>query len=415
MKLTSGTGRALLPSRPVAVPLTLSGNEQTPATRAAGTQGDGLTGVYAGSSIGVWEATTNLVTNGGFETNTTGWATIGTGTAIARSTAVAKFGAASLLVTLGNSDTFDGAVFSGLTLTDATVYTFSAWVRTVTGSLAMRIIAVDKTSTTLGTGTLTATTEWQRMSVTFTANANTPFQLRVIQQTGAASAAQYYVDGVQVEAQPLATPYVHTDGGTASRSASTGMRIYNPRRYFNETQGWFALGVRWGFAYTQTPHASTLVYMGSWGTAGTTRLFFYWSGSNIICRRVNGANNGQVQQADADHARGDIGLLLFAWEQTTLKSSVNGAAFATGSVSADTIPDLSGQSYFSIGRDDQGTSELDSAVVFAALGRGTLTDANAAAINRIARNNRIDSRVEDLPGGCTFKWPSENWREGMAL
>ena len=73
-------------------PLTLSGNEITDASRAINVEGDGLSD---DGSFGIWEATENLVTNGGFETNATGWTVTGANT-IARSTDQAKFGPASL-------------------------------------------------------------------------------------------------------------------------------------------------------------------------------------------------------------------------------------------------------------------------------------------------------------------------------
>lgn len=58
------------PGTPISSTLTVSGNEITDASRAAATAGDGRT---ADSSFGIWEATTNLVENGGLETNASGW------------------------------------------------------------------------------------------------------------------------------------------------------------------------------------------------------------------------------------------------------------------------------------------------------------------------------------------------------
>ncbi|MBA3736527.1 MAG: prepilin-type N-terminal cleavage/methylation domain-containing protein [Actinobacteria bacterium] len=63
------------------ISLTTSGGLITDATRATNTSGDGL---GADSSFGVWEASTNEVTNGGFETNLTGWWNNGSGATLAR-------------------------------------------------------------------------------------------------------------------------------------------------------------------------------------------------------------------------------------------------------------------------------------------------------------------------------------------
>ena len=54
----------------VSNPLTASGNEITDGVRITDTQGDGRA---AESSMGIWQATSNLITNGSFETNLTGW------------------------------------------------------------------------------------------------------------------------------------------------------------------------------------------------------------------------------------------------------------------------------------------------------------------------------------------------------
>src|SRR3990167_6344341 len=86
---------SLLGGGPVYVPddLTFTGGLITDAVRTTAVEGDGLT---PPAGVGIWPAATNLVTNGGFETNTTGW--VGTGGAINRYTSAAKFGTASARV-----------------------------------------------------------------------------------------------------------------------------------------------------------------------------------------------------------------------------------------------------------------------------------------------------------------------------
>src|SRR3990167_8608460 len=114
MGLLVGSRRALLVPSYREQRLTLSGNEITDAVRRAGVEGDGVS--PSDFSLGIWEATTNLCTNGGFETNTTGWTTSGTST-IERSTAQAKFGAASAKCTRGTGTSL--AIAPSATLTAA--------------------------------------------------------------------------------------------------------------------------------------------------------------------------------------------------------------------------------------------------------------------------------------------------------
>ena len=57
-----------------------------------------------------------------------------------------------------------------------------------------------------------------------------------------------HIDGMQVEIQKVSTPYVETDGGTASRSDA---RIRaDVSGLFTATQGWAAFRFRMGYANT---------------------------------------------------------------------------------------------------------------------------------------------------------------------
>ena len=99
---------------------TLSGNEITDITRRTNTQGDGL--LPEQGSTGIWEATTNLVTNGGLESNTTGWnsgASFGTnaGATISRVASQRKFGGFSLEVITPGVASSEGCFFDFFSVT----------------------------------------------------------------------------------------------------------------------------------------------------------------------------------------------------------------------------------------------------------------------------------------------------------
>lgn len=417
MKLTSGTGRALLPSRPAAAPLTLSGNEQTPATRAAGTQGDGLTGPYRQSSIGVWEATTNLVTNGGAETNVTGTTALSSNT-IARSTAQAKFGTASFLCTYQDNIT----VFRwGITLT-AAAHSLGMWVYVPTNydGTALKIGASGFTSATQPADTavnMSLRDQWQWVKFeNFTPDAgDLAGNLNLYESGSVPTAGRFvYVDGVQCEAQPLCTPYVHTDGGTASRSAARP-QLPAVRRYVTETQGWFAGLLRMGWASTADIYAGAFPSIFTWRDDSTHEIAVQYDVANdkwSIVRRAAGATRVSETNAQSS-AAGDLAFVLCTWTGAALATSTNGGAFNSG---ADTNVPTMTATFADMGSFGT-TLQMDSELLFFALGRGALSNANAAALNNIARNNRIDSRIEDLPGGCTFKWPyaDTDWRNGIAL
>lgn len=149
--------------------------------------------------------TTNLCTNGGFETNTTGWTAYTTG-AIARVTTQANFGSASLEVTCPAN--LDGAYFT-FSYTNGTQYTISVWALIPSGVSARMATSAGSSTVVAGDGT------FKRLTVSFTAAVGE--NALYIQRSGGTGTVILYVDGVQIEAQPFATPYVETNGATASR------------------------------------------------------------------------------------------------------------------------------------------------------------------------------------------------------
>ena len=189
-----------------------------------------------------WPAATNLVTNGGFETNTTGWE--GTGGTIARYTSAAKFGVASGRVEVTVAADLAGArQTTSIAAMTGTTFTASAWMRytTVTANVQLIIVEYDVTDTFLrigGTsGSVALTGAFARSSVTVTLGANTT-QIRVWAVTFGSQTADFLVDGVQVETGAIATPYIETDGGTVTRSAgsviaSVGGGFITPRAQYS--------------------------------------------------------------------------------------------------------------------------------------------------------------------------------------
>ena len=164
-------------------------------------------------------AATNLCTNGGFETNATGWGTSGSST-IARSTAAAFEGSASLKVTY--VDNVDFAYFS-ITLPVAGTYTQSvsmyipsAWDGTAIG---FRTTNFGGAGDVIVLADMSKRDQWQRLEVPFTVSADLTGLVGYMRAETAPTSGRFiYIDAFQVELGPP-TPYISTDGGTASRSA----------------------------------------------------------------------------------------------------------------------------------------------------------------------------------------------------
>ena len=232
--------------------LTVSGNEITDATRTTNTQGDGKTS--PDSSYGVWEGTTNLVTNGGFETNLNQgatWFDNGSGSTLTRITTDAKFGTASMQITNTSAPTGASMGISSAVVAGSPV-TASAWIKATTGS-SINVGVSERTSGDVFVSnhsqSVAATGSWQRVSVTYTpAAGNTLARVNV----SGPQSVSLLVDGVQLEQKAIATPYVETNGATASRSAA---RVQAPAAALNATQGWFAVRTRMGWGASSAPNS----------------------------------------------------------------------------------------------------------------------------------------------------------------
>jgi hypothetical protein len=141
----------------------------------------------------------NLVTNDGFEVDTTGWTTGGINTLVT-STAQAKFGSKSgLMIYANNLGFYDYAI----TLT-ATLHTLSAWLY-VPANWDGGTIRLRRNAFTSATGDetvnadMTLTDQWQHLVLTFTPDAGDLIgSIRVDTETDAPTATRtLYLDGVR--------------------------------------------------------------------------------------------------------------------------------------------------------------------------------------------------------------------------
>lgn len=166
------------------------------------------------------EATTNLVTNPSFETNTTGYLA-GASATFARVNSDARRGLWSLLVSPNSVD--NGAAVYSLPLAAATTYTFSVDAKFYT---AYRIGATDNANNFIASvsGTPAAPGTWQRYTVTFTTTTSATYKLWV--QATTATSVQFTTDGWQLEQKAYATTFTDGDNhgswnGTPHASTST--------------------------------------------------------------------------------------------------------------------------------------------------------------------------------------------------
>jgi hypothetical protein len=172
----------------------------------------------AGSNIFNIDTTdTNLITNPGFELNTTGWAVrLGTGS-ISRDNSQSWLGNASLNITTSATANAGAKFVTGnvqpTQLAVSTQYTFS-WYAKLSSSTFTDILArysVDGGTTFINctpSSQTVSTSGWTRYSCTFTTAVTTPGSTAFIdiEQT-AGTARTFWIDGVQLEGGATATAY----------------------------------------------------------------------------------------------------------------------------------------------------------------------------------------------------------------
>jgi RHS repeat-associated protein len=358
--------------------LTTSGGLITDAVRLAGTDGDGR--ASPDSSFGIWEGTTNLVLNGGFETNTAGWSAINS--TISRFALRSKFGSACGRATTNGAANY--GMLNTISLSGPTAgkpFSGSAWVYAEGSAVGKNLrLLLRETggqkpfSETSADFTLAA--GWQRVKVTRTLvqSDRTGLELRLWRNSGAVSGEYFDADGAQIENKALATPYVQTNGATASRAAG---RVQAPSTLLSGTTGWVAVRFRAGIA-----SSSANVRLFTWGASASDELYLrYGSGSFRMGRVISGTASEAVQAAS--FAPGDTVTVIGAWWHAGLsdflKVSVNGAPFATLTSGGTSQP---AGTMFDFGQ--RGYSPQDFAnsdLLWAAAGPGTLTNADATTIN----------------------------------
>lgn len=354
--------------------LTLSGNEITDAVRAAGAQGDGR--AVPDGSFGIWEATTNLIKNGGFETNLDNWTAIDAGVRT-RVTADKKFGAACCEV--NTTDATDGVQYDdgALEATQGKTYTISAWLKAkAAGDVGKTVTALAQSSGgvfEIFTNTYVLTADWVRHTwqVTWAEAAHTKATLQWRDNSGQGG-FDFYVDGVQYEEQPIATPYIETDGATAARA---GAVVTAPSSVFTETQGWCAMLIRQGWAASP---AGPNIHM-DWADAPLTRVVLRMQVTTTKLEVATGSGTAQATFA-APVVVGTLYLLIGKWDADNVYASAEGGAFVSAARVGDGPPNNPAAT-FSLGRWFGGDNyHMDGDILWAACGKGTLSDADAAYI-----------------------------------
>jgi RHS repeat-associated protein len=383
----------------ISTSLTASGNEITDAVRNADVQGDGRT--PPDSSFGIWEDATNLCTNGGVEANTTGWAAVSSST-ISRDASTAKFGSASLKVITPGAAIGEGARFtSTATYSGGGPFTFSAWVKAPAGTTLVLNATLSGVATK--STSFTATGSWQRVSAGGSYPSGGPGALVLeVLTSGTRQGITFSVDGAQVERQPVATPYVETNGATATRGDAS---VTAPSSLLTASQGWVAMRVRAEWSSNSPPDGGNgWEWLYDWRTDSNNRYSLYYNDSSKQFKFIRMLNGSQVSASWTTQtiAPGDTHTIIAKWvNASTIAISLDGGNFVSATVSGSFSPS---KTSFNLGTDYNSAENWDGEILWAAAGTGSLANSDAATINNFGNT---DPSLSQLPGSAGFAWSAD--------
>ena len=330
---------------------------------------NGTDGYGYNSSAGIWTGTANLTPNGGFEAGISGWSAV---SATLSASSDACYGAGALqVVTTGSGQ--GASLSSSVVTTVSQTHTGSAWVK---GNGVVRLELEERTAADAVVGTSNGTTTplegtWRRLTVSRAfGGTGARARLRVI---GQSATATILVDGVQLEQQVMATPYVETNGASATRS---GARIRMPSGYLDPAQGWVAARVRTGWGNAAEPGLARIL---DWRDSGTLYLSLYYDTAldSFAIRRTNGVTTGTALVPTA-LTPFDRHTVIAAWTSAGVRISVDGGAFTSSSTAG--VPALVA-TLIDIGSQSGGSEFLNGDVIWLATGVGTLTDTDARVLH----------------------------------
>lgn len=255
----------------------------------------------------------------------------------------------------------------------------------------------DGTSSAATQLSFTATGQWQIIAPASQAVAvgKTGDFLRIQVYTTTARAESFWAAHAMLESgQPIVAPYVATSGAATATRASG--RAQAPSSLLASSQGWFAVRMRMGYSQAQSATGSFRGVF-TWSDAGQTNVISLQTRTSTpwwkIQWTVAGAGVSPAVAGPAWNA-GDLITVIGFWTGTTIGVSVNGSAFVTAAI---TGPPTGLPATFDIGS-QLGTNPVDSEVLWAACGKGTLLDADAAAIAALPATR--DPGFADFPSAA---------------
>jgi len=354
--------------------MTFSGGVITDAVRTIGIQGDGAA---VPGGVGVWPAATNLCTNGGFESGFTGWSDFnysGGLPTFSNPSGSSKFGTKSgrMVQTVAGADAGKGIAF---TVSSGQTYTVSAWVNVssfTAAALGNRGLFLLDGGNVVNAAITGATSGYVRLTATRTMS-GTSLEVRLYGPQGTVD-----WDGVQIETGPIATPYIETNGATATRAVAN---VNPPASLIQTSKGFMAARLNLGFNTSQVTAMTAgnpVVFRMMTTTSQYIGATFLMGGANTL-RFHNGSANTDFT-IPATLAGSNVTVVI-SWDGAAGNIWFYGPAGNFSSSFTFTTPTGTPAS-FGIGcQTNTGAQQLCGAVLWFACGMGPLSNSDAASLN----------------------------------
>jgi hypothetical protein len=285
-------------------------------------------GVPAITDLGlqVWEARTNLLLQSQ-ALATSPWATTFggiTGTTVANNAGAGPDGtntASSFAPTLQF-----GNVSQQVTASAGVAYTFSVWLRNVSGNTALNLLVFDNTHATQTLAPVTVTSTWARYTISYTTVAGTVSLQFGLQDRNASGFGTTLIWGAQLEQAAFAGPYIPTTSASATRGAASasvgGLSLPSEFTLFLE-------------GATSDPNGLFPVLAQIDGAADTNRVQVFaapGAATTVGGLRVDSGGVVQANLSSANTAANGANLRLAASiKASRMALSMNGGAVSAGS------------------------------------------------------------------------------------
>lgn len=326
--------------------------------------------------------------------------------AVTRVTTASRFGTAAYQVLTDGAVTNEG-IFLNTALglaRGATDVTGSCWVKGAVGvslEIWVRIVYTDASIDQTASVVVLLNGDWQRFATnTMTSNgAKVVDRYEVHVRTGAVTGARvFFVDGAQIEEKKYATPYVHTDGGSALRTGARASTTYS--NFLSPSQGHVTFRMRMGYAsseLTARTGAGAIPRLLDWTTDTNNRIYvaISASGANGVFQigRLSGGVGSSGASAAISWNAGDYITVTARWDAANVYMTVNNVTTSSANTSIPALP-----ATIDFGSNGAGLSGyLDTDMLWVLTGTGTLAAGDLTALFNLGNSEPATTAFPGVP------------------